>query len=314
MLVKAAQEINWLKQKYQYNTRPMTIDNPQDSLQRFLFDGTDIRGEITTLSATYQELLANQQYPPQVALLFGEFIAAVSLISTMLKDTGMITIQARGDGPVTTLMAECSQGDKLRGIVRGDFDNLGDISGLQELLGTATLAITIEPEGKERYQGVVALDGENLSQCLEYYFHQSEQLPTKIKLASNAQSASGMLIQQLPSSIDAEKSADDWQHLSVLFETLSSAEQLELSHNDQLYRLFHEQQLRLFDPQPMGFSCSCSRQRTESALISLGREEVVEISIEQGLIMITCEFCSHQYRFTAGDISELFDPPNNPLH
>ena len=289
-------------------------DNLQDSLQRFLFDGTDIRGEVTTLSASYQELLANQHYPPQVALLFGEFIAAASLLSTVLKGSGMITIQARGDGPITTVMAECSQGNKLRGIVRGDFDNLKDINSLQELLGTATLAITIEPEGKERYQGVVALDGKDLSQCLEFYFYQSEQLPTKIKLAANAQSASGMLIQQLPSSADAEKSADDWQDISVLFETLSSAEQLDLSHNDQLYRLFHEQQLRLFDPQPMRFSCSCSRQRTESALISLGREEVVEMSVEQGLIMITCEFCSQQYRFTSGDISELFDPPNIPLH
>ena len=280
-----------------------------DSLQRFLFDGTDIRGEVTTLSASYQDLLANQQYPPQVALLFGEFLAAVSLLSTTLKNTGMITIQATGDGPVSTVMAECSQGNKLRGIVRGEFDSIEGISSLKELLGSAILAISIEPEGKERYQGVVPLDGENLSQCLEFYFYQSEQLPTKIKLASNSESASGMLIQQLPSSADAEKSADDWQNMSVLFSTLSSTEQLELSHNEQLYRLFHEQELRLFDAQSMSFSCSCSRQRTESALIFLGRDEVVEMSVEQGLIMITCEFCSQQYRFTSKDISELFDPP-----
>jgi molecular chaperone Hsp33 len=285
-----------------------------DSLQRFLFDGTDIRGEVTTLSASYQDLLANQQYPPQVALLFGEFLAAVSLLSTTLKNTGMITIQATGDGPVSTVMAECSQGNKLRGIVRGEFDSIEGISSLKELLGSAILAITIEPEGKERYQGVVPLDGENLSQCLEFYFYQSEQLPTKIKLASNSESASGMLIQQLPSSADAEKSADDWQNMSVLFSTLSSTEQLQLSHNDQLYRLFHEQELRLFDAQPMSFSCSCSRQRTESALISLGRDEVVEMSVEQGLIMITCEFCSQQYRFTENDIYELFDPPKPPIH
>lgn len=285
-----------------------------DTLQRFLFDNNDIRGEITTLSASYQDLLANQNYPPQVALLFGEFLAAASLLSTTLKNSGMITIQARGDGPISTVMAECTQGNKLRGIVRGDFDNIKDISSLKELLGSAILAITIEPEGKERYQGVVPLDGENLSQCLEFYFYQSEQLPTKIKLSSNAESASGMLIQQLPSSIDAEKSADDWQNISVLFETLSSTEQLELSHNDQLYRLFHEQELRLFEPQSLCFSCSCSRQRTESALISLGHDEVVDMSVTQGLIMITCEFCSQEYRFTSRDISELFDPPNIPLH
>ena len=285
-----------------------------DTLQRFLFDNNDIRGEITTLSASYQDLLANQNYPPQVALLFGEFLAAASLLSTTLKNSGMITIQARGDGPISTVMAECTQGNKLRGIVRGDFDNIKDISSLKELLGSAILAITIEPEGKERYQGVVPLDGENLSQCLKFYFYQSEQLPTKIKLSSNAESASGMLIQQLPSSIDAGKSADDWQNISVLFETLSSTEQLELSHNDQLYRLFHEQELRLFEPQSLCFSCSCSRQRTESALISLGHDEVVDMSVTQGLIMITCEFCSQEYRFTSRDISELFDPPHPPVH
>ena len=292
----------------------MTTDNSKDSLQRFLFEGTDIRGEVTTLSDSFQDLLANQKYPPQIELLLGEFLAAASLLGTTLKNGGKITIQAMGKGPVSTVMTECSQGNKLRGIVRGDFDNLEGKSGLAELVGEATLAITIEPEGKERYQGVVPLDQETLSQCLEFYFHQSEQLPTRIKLASSADSACGMLIQQLPSSASAEKSADDWQTMSVLFETLSTAEQLELSHNDQLYRLFHEQELRLFEPQEMSFSCSCSRQRTEAALISIGRDEVLEMSEEQGLIMITCEFCSEQYRFTSRDISELFDPPNPPLH
>lgn len=292
----------------------MTTDTSKDSLQRFLFEDTDIRGQVTTLSDSFQDLLANQQYPPQVELLLGEFLAAASLLGTTLKNSGKITIQAMGKGPIATVMTECSQGNKLRGIVRGDFNNIEGKSGLAELVGDATLAITIEPEGKERYQGVVPLDKDNLSQCLEFYFHQSEQLPTRIKLASSAGFASGMLIQQLPSSTSAEKSADDWQTLSVLFETLTSEEQLKLSHNDQLYRLFHEQELRLFEPQEMSFSCSCSRQRTEAALISIGRDEVLEMSEEQGLIMITCEFCSEQYRFTSREISELFDPPNPPLH
>ena len=292
----------------------MTTDTSKDSLQRFLFEGTDIRGQVTTLSDSFQDLLANQQYPPQVELLLGEFLAAASLLGTTLKNSGKITIQAMGKGPIATVMTECSQGNKLRGIVRGDFDNIEGKSGLAELVGDATLAITIEPEGKERYQGVVPLDKDNLSQCLEFYFHQSEQLPTRIKLASSTGFASGMLIQQLPSSTSAEKSADDWQTMSVLFETLTAEEQLKLSHNDQLYRLFHEQELRLFEPQEMSFSCSCSRQRTEAALISIGRDEVLEMSEEQGLIMITCEFCSEQYRFTSREIFELFDPPNPPLH
>lgn len=286
-----------------------------DTLQRFIFESTDIRGEITTLSASYLDLLALQKYPPQVELLFGEFLAAASLLSSSLKHRGMITVQANGSGPITAIMAECSQDNKLRGIVRGDFDNLGELSTLQELLGKATLAITLEPEGRERYQGVVPLDEDNLSKCLEFYFYQSEQLPTKIKLASNSEIASGLLIQQLPpSSGDREESLEDWQRVSTLFETLTNDEQLQLSHNDQLYRLFHEQELRLFDAKSMQFSCSCSRQRTENALLSLGRTEVMELSEEQGLIMIHCQFCSQEYRFSAADVSQLFDPPKPLLH
>lgn len=290
------------------------MKNNNDTLQRFIFESTDIRGEITTLSSSYQELLALQKYPPQVELLFGEFLAAVSLLSSRLKQRGMITIQARGAGPITTIMAECSQDNKLRGIVRGDFDSIDGLSTLQQLLGKATLAITLEPEGKERYQGVVPLDEEHLSSCLEFYFYQSEQLPTKIKLASDANTATGLLIQQLPSSGDHDKSQEDWQRVSNLFETLSSDEQLQLSHNDQLYRLFHEQDLLLFDPTTMQFSCSCSRQRTENALLSLGRKDVLELSAEQGLIMINCQFCSQEYRFTAADVDLLFDPPQPLLH
>lgn len=290
------------------------MKNNNDTLQRFIFESTDIRGEITTLSSSYQDLLALQKYPPQVELLFGEFLAAVSLLSSRLKHSGMITIQARGAGPITTIMAECSQDNKLRGIVRGDFDALDGLSTLQELLGKATLAITLEPEGKERYQGVVPLDEEHLSSCLEFYFYQSEQLPTKIKLTSDANTATGLLIQQLPSSGDLDKRQEDWQRVSNLLETLSSDEQLQLSHNDQLYRLFHEQDLLLFDPTAMQFSCSCSRQRTENALLSLGRKDVLELSAEQGLIMINCQFCSQEYRFTAADVSQLFDPPQPLLH
>ena len=293
------------------------MKNNNDTLQRFIFESTDIRGEITTLSSSYQDLLALQKYPPQVELLFGEFLAAVTLLSSRLKHSGMITIQARGTGPITTIMAECTQDNKLRGIVRGDFDTLNGLEGqstLQELLGKATLAITLEPEGKERYQGVVPLDEEHLSSCLEFYFYQSEQLPTKIKLTSDAHTATGLLIQQLPSSGDHDKSQEDWQRVSNLLETLSSDEQLQLSHNDQLYRLFHEQDLLLFDPTTMQFSCSCSRQRTENALLSLGRKDVLELSAEQGLIMINCQFCSQEYRFTAADVDLLFDPPQPLLH
>jgi molecular chaperone Hsp33 len=285
-----------------------------DILQRFLFDGTGIRGEITTLESSYQNIVSQQNYQPAVAQLFGEFIAAASLLSATLKFPGIISIQARGDGPLSTVMAECTSGTKLRGIVRGDLQAAENHASLQDLLGAGTLAITVEPEGGERYQGIVPMDAGSLSQCLEFYFQQSEQLPTKIKLSANAELAAGVLVQQMPNTGYTEKNAADWEHISALLDTVKSEEQLSLSHNDQLYLLFHEEDVRLFEPQDMQFFCSCSRQRTESALINLGVTEMREIIAEQGLVLITCQFCDEEYRFDESHIEALFNSPQATLH
>lgn len=285
-----------------------------DTLQRFLFDGTDIRGEISTLVSSYQDIVKRQKYPEPVAELFGEFLVAASLLSATLKFPGIITIQATGSGPLSTIMTECTQGNKLRGIVRGDLEAISEGKTLADFLGNATLAITIEPEGGERYQGIVPLDGDNLSECLEHYFNQSEQLPTQIKLSANTEGACGVLIQQMPSSESREKIDADWQHTSALLDTLKSEEQLGLGHNDQLYRLFHEDGVRLFEHQHIHFFCSCSRQRTERALISLGHLEVQSIVDEQGSILITCEFCDEQYSFHQHNIDKMFDQDKPVLH
>ena len=277
-----------------------------DTLQKFLFDGTDIRGEISSLVSSYQAIIAQQKYPESVAALFGEFLVAASLLSATLKYPGIITIQATGAGPLKTIMAECTQGDKLRGIVRGDLDAAANAQNLQGFLGSATLAITIEPEGGERYQGIVPLDAHHLSECLEHYFDQSEQLSSQIKLCANQQVASGVLIQQMPSSEDHEKIDADWQHISALLDTLKTEEQLNLPHSEQLYRLFHEDGVRLFEPQHLNFFCSCSRQRTERALVSLGAPEVLDIVEEQGSVLITCEFCDEQYQFNEQQVKEMF--------
>lgn len=285
-----------------------------DTLQKFLFDGTDIRGEICSLATSYQSILAQQQYPNAVAALFGEFLVAASLLSATLKYPGIISVQATGDGPIKTIMAECTQGNKLRGIVRGDVAAAASAQSLKDFLGSATLAITIEPEGGERYQGIVPLDADNLSQCLEHYFNQSEQLPTQIKLCADQKIASGVLIQQMPSTQHADKMAADWQHISALMDTLKTEEQLSLSHSEQLYRLFHEDGVRLFEPQSLHFFCSCSRQRTERALVSLGATEVRDIVAEQGSVSITCEFCDEHYHFTERDVDDMFSSDRPTLH
>jgi molecular chaperone Hsp33 len=211
-------------------------------------------------------------------------------------------------------MAECSNNTQLRGIVRGDYQNLGEEQDFASLLGSATLAITIEPEGRERYQGIVPIDKDSLSECLEYYFVQSEQLSTKIKLAADQSTAAGVLIQQMPHSREDEKATDDWQHLSLLLESLKAEEQLELEHEEQLYRLFHEQQVRLFDPEDLQFFCSCSKARTAKMLSSLGAEEVNKIFEEQGSIEVTCEFCGQLYHFDQSDTNDIFNESTPSVH
>lgn len=288
----------------------------KDTLQSFLFDGTDVRGEINTLTDSYQEIMALQQYPLSIACLFGEFLAAASLIAASLKYAGMVTVQATGDGPISAVMAECTAEQQIRGIVRGNITDFKDTDNhsLAEMLGRGTLAVTIEPDKGERYQGVVAMDADNLSGCLEHYFSQSAQLPTMIKLAASAEAVSGVLIQQMPVSEGTEKARADWQHLTTLLETLKSSEQLGLSHNDQLYRLFHQDNVRLFEPKAVSFACSCSETRTAQALIYLGRDELLETIAEQGLVSVTCQFCAKQYQFDEPAVRALFQSEGDVVH
>ncbi len=278
-----------------------------DIRQRFLFDETHIRGEVTTLSKSYQAIKQRQNYPPAVSAILGEFLAAASLLSATLKFKGIVSIQAIGRGAITSLVAECSNNTQLRGIVRGDYQSVSDSDNFKTLLGSATLAITIEPEGRERYQGLVPIDKDNLSECLEYYFTQSEQLSTKIKLAADQHRAAGILIQEMPHSRDDEQTQENWQHLSLLLESLKPEEQLELEHEQQLYRLFHEQKVRLFDPEDLQFFCSCSKPRTAKTLISLGYDEINDLYQEQGPIQVICEFCGQRYVFDKDDINQLFE-------
>ncbi|MFL2531261.1 MAG: Hsp33 family molecular chaperone HslO [Porticoccaceae bacterium] len=281
-----------------------------DTRQRFLFDDTHIRGEIATLSESFKAIQQRQDYPPVITAILGEFLAAASLLSATLKFKGIVSIQAIGQGTITSIMAECSNNTQLRGIVRGDYQSIGDNENFKTLLGSATLAITIEPEGRERYQGLVPMDKDSLSECLEYYFDQSEQLSTKIKLTADQHTAAGVLIQEMPHSSNDEQARENWQHLSVLLESLKPEEQLKLEHEEQLYRLFHEQKVRLFEPEKLQFFCSCSKARTAKMLVSLGADEVNQIIQEQGLIDVNCEFCDQHYQFDQSDIDEIFNQPS----
>ena len=298
----------------------MPIDDITDNdlLHKFIFDDTDIRGEIVTLNDSLDEMLASQAYPTSVKQLLGEFMAAVALLSSTLKFDGILTLQARGDGPLPLIMAEVSNSaansnKQLRCVAKLAEANEGEEllldSGLPNLIGKGILSIIIDPTKGNRYQGIVPLEEPCLADCLQHYFAQSEQLPTRLWLASDGSTATGLMLQQLPQQeADAETNQLAWINRIQLANTITENELLSLPHELLLTRLFHEEGVRIFEPTGFDFSCSCSKERSSSALKHLGQADAEALLEEQGTIIINCEFCGFEYRYGAYDIGELFGP------
>lgn len=293
-----------------------------DFTQRFMFDESDIRGELVALEHSYAEVLAKHAYPEPVAQLLGEFMAAAALLVGTLKFDGLLILQARSEGPVPLLMIECSSEREIRGLARFDSERIETGAGLPELMPEGTLAMTIDPTNGQRYQGIVALDGADLSECFSNYFALSEQLGTRFWLRADGQRARGLLLQQLPRELqkDDEDRAASWQHITALAHTLKTEELLSLDNQTVLHRLYHEDPLRLFDEQPLRFRCSCSRERSARALISLGHEDAQQLLVEHGgTVEIDCQFCNQRYLFDGTDVAQLFagagvDSPSDTRH
>ncbi|MBD2857693.1 Hsp33 family molecular chaperone HslO [Spongiibacter sp. KMU-158] len=283
-----------------------------DTLHRFIFDHCEIRGEHLQLEQSYQQILANHHYPPGVAKLLGEFLVAAGLLSATLKFEGSLILQVRGDGEIPLIMAEANSKREIRAIARDANQAMSE--DFHQLLGNAQLAITIDPVKGVRYQGIVSLEGNSLAACLEKYFEQSEQLATRIWLHADNGKAAGLFLQQLPG---AQQQADDWEHLVTLANTASPQEMLELDAGDMLYRLYHEEPLRLFPGESVRFQCSCSQERIEKALVSLGKAELASILEEQGEIESHCEICHRRYYFSGIDVQALIagcGPENHTRH
>jgi len=285
----------------------MTIRD-RDSLHRFVFEHTNVRGELVHLDATWQAILERHAYPEPVRELLGQAMAAAALLSATIKISGSLTLQLQGSGPVNLLVVQAGANRTLRGLAHWE----GDLASgdFRRLVGDARIALTIDPgEGGDRYQGIVAAEGASLAASLEDYFARSEQLATRLWLAADGQRAAGMLLQQLPGSTE---DADAWNRDVHLGETVTDAELLGLPTRELLRRLYHEEDVRLFEPEPVSFRCSCSRERIESVLRGLGYDEVQDILQEQGSIKVNCEFCNQAYEFDAVDAERLFAASDQP--
>jgi molecular chaperone Hsp33 len=280
-----------------------------DQLTRFLIQGAGVRGVRVHLHETWQQIRSRAEYPQSAAELLGEAAAAAALFTGHAKVDGRLSVQLRGHGALRTLFAECTAAGTLRGIAQVDED-AGSVSrDLRDLGPDAVLAITIENpsvDGRDpmRYQGLVALESDSLSGAFEDYFRQSEQLPTRLLLAADERQVAGLMLQKLPGDHGDE---DGWSRAGALFDTLTTRELLEWSTEDLLTRLFHEDGAQVLGRKPLRFACSCSRERVESMLVSLGQAEA-EAAVEAagGAAHIRCEFCGQSYRFDAEEIASLF--------
>lgn len=288
----------------------MTSKSDFDLLQRFIFESCDIRGEIVTLHASFLEASAHQNLLPIEKQVLGEFLAATALLGDSLKFNGILTLQARGDGIVPLLMADTNNNKEIRGIIKrkqdADFRNVS--TKLPGLLGNAVLSMTIDPDKGERYQGIVPLQGENIAHCLNDYFAQSEQLPSYFLIFSTDNFCGGLFLQALPARVitDPEETRDKWRTAVHLASTLKAQELFSMSHEEVLYRLFHELQCKVFPASPVKFKCSCDEQRSSNAIAALGREDAFALLKEQGEIEINCEFCGQQYSFDKSALDNLF--------
>lgn len=282
-----------------------------DQIQRFLFDQTNVRGEIVTLERAYQEVLDRHAYPPAVNALLGELLAAVALLTDTVKLDGTLSIEVRGQGALSLLMAESNPGGELRAIARVAEEAAlpSEAAAFRELVGDGQIVITLDPKEGHRYQGIVTLDHDSLAGCLEAYFGQSEQLPTRLWLEADGQRAGGLLLQRLPHEAQ-NQDVDAWERSVQLADTIKREELLGLEQRDVLYRLYHEETVRVFEPKALYFGCTCSHERMAKALLTLGADELRDIVAEQGVIETQCHFCHSGYHYTAAEIETLLINPD----
>ncbi|MGF1872367.1 Hsp33 family molecular chaperone HslO [Photobacterium indicum] len=278
-----------------------------DNLYRYLFEGVSVRGELVQLGNTYQQIIASKEYPAPVQKLLGELLVATSLLTATLKFEGSITVQLQGDGPVRLAVINGDHEQKMRGVARWEGKVPTD-GTIHDVIGKGHLVITITPTKGERYQGVVGLEGDTLAESLEGYFANSEQLKTRIILRTgefegNAKAA-GMLLQILP---DGQGKEGDFEHLEQLTETVKNEELFGLDAQDVLYRLYHQEEVKLFDPQSVEFHCGCSRERSASAICSIERIEVEKIIADEGKVSLHCDYCGTSYDFDSIDVAALHE-------
>jgi molecular chaperone Hsp33 len=283
-----------------------------DRVRRFVLERHPIPGHAVRLENSWLELREHQDYPPVVQQLLGEAVAAAVLLAATLKFSGTLTVQLQGKGLVSLLVAQCTHDFKVRGMAR--HEPIGGEAGFRSLTGDGQIVVTVEATDRaSSYQGVVPISGNSFAESLEAYFIQSEQLPTRVALATTAGVVAGMLVQRVSgeggkqAAVDPAELQSAWMNADHAMAALTGDEIIADDIEERLVRMFGDDAVRVFGGHDVKFECRCSRERVANVLRSLGAEEVRSVIAEQGTCTVTCEFCQKPYKFDAIDVEHLFD-------
>jgi len=289
-------------------------------VRRFLFEHLDIRGAVVHLGEVWQQMQAGRDYQPTVAQLLGETAAVSALIAGQLKQPGRLTLQLRGNGPIQLLVVDCNEQLQMRGMARSNPVVLP--APVPELLGAhqgGQLMLSLDmPDARHPWQSFVPLVGDSIAAIFEHYLEQSEQQPSRLFATAGPKAATCLFLQKMPAPGDTvpagqnadSRDADGWQRITQLASTVKPAELLELDTETLLERLFHEEMVahgvRVFDSLPVSYHCPEDWTKVRDMIRGLGRDDAETILREHGEILIRDDICNHEYRFSAGDIAELF--------
>jgi molecular chaperone Hsp33 len=305
-------------------TNPIMVRHrgADDLVLPFHLPDSGVRGRLVRLGHAAQEILSRHDYPPPVAHLLAELLVLAGGLGSLMKFDGVFSLQTKGDGPVKLMVADVTSTGALRAYAEVDGRRLQALGGegrapsFRSLLGQGYLALTVDPQGQQRYQGIVALEGERLADSLLHYFRQSEQLDTAIHLAAEPLAgswrAAALILQRLPEiehgvdEAEREQRQEAWRRARILLGTLSDRELLDASVMPErlLWRLFHEEGVAAETSRPLAAACRCSRRRIEGVLASLSDAELAEMTVD-GLIRVTCQFCNQRHDFDRAQVNEL---------
>lgn len=284
-----------------------------DTLQRFVFEDTCVRGKIVRLDKTLKDIFKGREFPVEVSNLLGQTLCATALLSAILKYDGQLTMQFQSDGPLKMLVAKCDDRYQMRGTAR--WDEASSPDNLLDDFEQGDLVITIQNNQTNKpYQSIVNINHQSISQSLENYFLQSEQLETRLWLAYNYQTeeAVGLLLQKMPENEQAHATEDDldadnqWEHIQTLANTITDKELLNWPNEMLLSQLFSEETIQLFEPHPIQFYCPCTTEKMLHAITVLGEEDALEALSTNRFVEVVCDYCNQHFEFNENEVKRLF--------